>query len=95
MNLNKFIINNLMLVMKSSLCFQRYFVRPDGGFDPDYNVHHWAWSFALGYSIGRSLALDVNLLREISQGNHGAYYALDMSDIAITGIATHMASIFY
>jgi RHS repeat-associated protein len=48
--------------------------------DPDANVHHWAWAFALGYNIGPA-ASAANAIREITTS--GNPLRVDRSDVEI------------
>lgn len=59
-----------------------FYVSPSGH-DEDYNVHHWAWAFTMGYEAGSGNAIYINTVREINQVDPRRSLAIDASDIAL------------
>lgn len=61
--------------------------------DPDANVHHWAWAFAMAYNITARPAIAINLDHEYRQrAQQGGY--LDWGDIRMGTAAAWMGDAF-
>jgi hypothetical protein len=39
--------------------------------DPDNNVRHWAWAFAVGYNVRWLVGICINDIREVQTGSGG------------------------
>ena len=57
--------------------------------DEDFNVHHWAWAFAMGYEIDVGYAIAINISREIEPTTGGSL-AVNVSDIALGNLGAVM-----
>jgi RHS repeat-associated protein len=70
---------NSFVYLQSGSLPQHFYVTPTGDHDADYNVHHWVWSFAMGYEVGFAETALVNMTREVGAAyNRGVPY--DASD---------------
>jgi len=80
-----------IFIKPGSLDPRFYISTNTGNADEDYNVHHWAWSFALGYNVSAPLAVSINEYRETQDA---APRPADRSDIEMGNAGASMGWTF-